>query len=102
VENHGHGDADAHTSAEPAAAEDAKDAKDAEDAKDTGDTGETGPAAGANRPKAAAAGQSLAETGGDARTAYVAMGGAATLALGSAVLFLTARRRSAGGARHGR
>ncbi|MFI9153455.1 lytic polysaccharide monooxygenase [Streptomyces sp. NPDC053367] len=86
VENHGHGDADAHTSAEPAAEPVA-----AADAS-----------AGANRPRAAGAGQSLAETGGDARTAYVAMGGAATLALGSAVLFATARRRSAGGVRHGR
>ncbi|MGC0332974.1 chitin-binding protein [Streptomyces sp. SAI-170] len=80
VENHGHGDGDAHTSAEPAAAQDA----------------------GGNRPKAASAGQNLAETGGDARTAYLAMGGAATLALGSAVLFTAARRRSASGARHGR
>jgi chitin-binding protein len=83
VENHGHGDDDAHTSAEPAAAE------------------KQDPTP-ANEPKAAAAGQNLAETGGDARTAYVAMGGAATLALGSAVLFATARRRAAGGGRHGR
>lgn len=81
VENHGHGDDDAHTSAEPVAARDDSSA---------------------NRPKAAAAGQNLAETGGGARTAYVAMGGAATLALGSAVLFATARRRTAGGGRHGR
>ncbi|MFJ8084381.1 lytic polysaccharide monooxygenase [Streptomyces sp. NPDC096205] len=85
VENHGHGDADAHTSAEPAAAENPATEN-----------------SGANRPKAAAAGQNLAETGGDARTAYLAMGGAATLALGSAVLFATARRRSASGTRHGR
>jgi chitin-binding protein len=83
VENHGHGDGDPHTSAEPAAAE-----------QQDGTP--------ANQPKAAAAGQNLAETGGEPGTAYLAMGGAAVLALGSAVLFATARRRTAGGARHGR
>ncbi|MDC0768837.1 lytic polysaccharide monooxygenase [Streptomyces sp. HD] len=85
VEHHGHGDQDASTSAEPAAA--------AEEAQ---------PAAPANRPKAAGASENLAETGGDGSTPYLAMGGAATLALGSAVLFASVRRRAAGGARHGR
>ncbi|MEU6542194.1 lytic polysaccharide monooxygenase [Streptomyces sp. NPDC046859] len=82
VEHGGHGDQDARTSAEPAAAEDT-------------------PSAAANRPKAASAGENLAETGGDASTGYLAVGGAATLALGSAVLFASVRRRAAGGARHG-
>ncbi|NUP19675.1 MAG: LPXTG cell wall anchor domain-containing protein, partial [Streptomyces sp.] len=85
VEHHGHGDQDAGTSAEPAAA--------AEEAQ---------PAAPANRPKAAGASENLAETGGDGSTPYLAMGGAAVLALGSAVLFASVRRRAAGGARHGR
>ncbi|GGT12204.1 chitin-binding protein [Streptomyces tanashiensis] len=38
-------------------------------------------------------GVELAETGGDAATPYVAVGGAAGLALGAALLFSTARRR---------
>ncbi|GHH18347.1 lytic polysaccharide monooxygenase auxiliary activity family 9 protein [Streptomyces lanatus] len=81
IEHHGHGDQDASTSAEPVAAP-----------EDTP----------ANQPKAAGAGENLAETGGDSGTAYLAMGGAATLALGSAVLFASVRRRATGGARHGR
>ncbi|GAA4045683.1 lytic polysaccharide monooxygenase [Streptomyces shaanxiensis] len=86
VEHNGHGDQDASTSAEPAAA--------AEEEPST---------APANRPKAAGATENLAETGGDGSTAYLAMGGAATLALGSAVLFASVRRRAAaGGGRHGR
>ncbi|MFJ9850754.1 lytic polysaccharide monooxygenase [Streptomyces sp. NPDC101150] len=47
---------------------------------------------GAVRP---AAGTRLAETGGDASTAPVAIGGAAVLATGAAVLFATTRRRAA-------
>ncbi|KOG24408.1 lytic polysaccharide monooxygenase [Streptomyces viridochromogenes] len=83
IEHHGHGDQDAGTSAEPVAA-----------------TEEQGPgSAPANRPKAAGATENLAETGGDSSTAYLAMGGAATLALGSAVLFASVRRRASGGAR---
>ncbi|MFI9613999.1 lytic polysaccharide monooxygenase [Streptomyces sp. NPDC052023] len=86
VENHGHGDDDPATSAEPAA----------EDAAPEAPT--------ANQPKAAAAGTSenLAETGGDSGTTYIAVGGAAALALGSAALFASVRRRAASGGRHGR
>ncbi|MGW4024139.1 lytic polysaccharide monooxygenase auxiliary activity family 9 protein [Streptomyces sp. NPDC005009] len=80
VENHGHGDDDPHTSAEPAAADD----------------GATG-----NQVKAAGSSQNLAETGGDGNTPYLMVGGAAALALGSAALFASARRRAATG-RHGR
>ncbi|MET9829969.1 lytic polysaccharide monooxygenase [Streptomyces sp. NPDC006385] len=83
IEHHGHGDQDARTSAEPTAAD-----KEAQSSP-------------ANRPKAAGATENLAETGGDSSTAYLAMGGAAALALGSAVLFASARRRAAGGGRHG-
>ncbi|MEU8846798.1 lytic polysaccharide monooxygenase [Streptomyces sp. NPDC048564] len=83
IEHNGHGDQDAGTSAEPAAAAAQEQS------------------APANQPKAAGATENLAETGGDSSTAYLAMGGAATLALGSAVLFASVRRRAAG-ARHGR
>ncbi|MBZ9639169.1 lytic polysaccharide monooxygenase [Streptomyces sp. PSKA30] len=76
VENHGHGDNDAGTSAEPAAA--------------------------ANQPKAAGATENLAETGGDSSTPYIAVAGAAALALGSAALFASVRRRAVGGGRTGR
>ncbi|MEV7280299.1 lytic polysaccharide monooxygenase [Streptomyces sp. NPDC093111] len=41
-----------------------------------------------------AGGDALAETGGDAATSYLAVGGAAVLGLGAVVLFATARRRS--------
>ncbi|AOR35199.1 chitin-binding protein [Streptomyces fodineus] len=51
-----------------------------------------------NAPKAAGASRDLAETGASSGTAYVAIGGAAALALGSAALFLSVRRRAAGGA----
>jgi chitin-binding protein len=44
----------------------------------------------------------LAETGGDSSTTYLAIGGAAALALGSSALFLSARRRAVSGGRHGR
>lgn len=78
VEHHGHGDDDAGTSAEPATA--------------AGGTP-------ANEPKAAGASANLAETGADGGTPYLAAGGAAVLSLGSAALFLSVRRRAAGGRR---
>ncbi|MBL1107702.1 lytic polysaccharide monooxygenase [Streptomyces sp. 5-8] len=79
IEHHGHGDDDASTSAKPTAAP----------APST--------AAPANRPKAAGASADLAETGASTGTSYLAIGGAAALALGSAALFLSVRRRAAGG-----
>ncbi|WP_033312800.1 lytic polysaccharide monooxygenase [Streptomyces iakyrus] len=90
VEHHGHGDDDPSTSAEPAAAP----------RKGTADRPKAATAA-PNRPKAAGATENLAETGGDSSTTYLAVGGAATLALGSSALFLSARRRTASGGRHG-
>ncbi|GAA3503907.1 carbohydrate-binding protein CbpC [Streptomyces prasinosporus] len=88
VENHGHGDDDPDTSAAPAAARD--------------DTAAAASGDGtANRPEAAGGSRNLAETGGDGATPYLMAGGAAALALGSAALFASARRRAAGG-RHGR
>ncbi|WP_313878320.1 lytic polysaccharide monooxygenase [Streptomyces sp. FIT100] len=52
------------------------------------------PAADANAPAPNGAGENLAETGGSDSTSYVAMGGAAALAIGAAVLFGTVRRRA--------
>ncbi|MEU6776184.1 lytic polysaccharide monooxygenase [Streptomyces sp. NPDC046759] len=54
-------------------------------------------AAAAGTPKAAGASKDLAETGASSGTSYTAIGGAAALALGSAALFLSVRRRAADG-----
>jgi chitin-binding protein len=51
---------------------------------------------------AAPAGENLAETGGDSSTPYLAVGGAAVLALGAAVMFGSVRRKAATGGRHSR
>ncbi|MER7185499.1 LAETG motif-containing sortase-dependent surface protein, partial [Streptomyces hyaluromycini] len=49
----------------------------------------------ANAPEPAGSqGPTLAETGGDGSTPYLAIGGAAALALGSSALFLSVRRRA--------
>ncbi|MFF3379484.1 lytic polysaccharide monooxygenase [Streptomyces sp. NPDC002680] len=54
------------------------------------------------QPQAAGAVANLAETGGDSGTPYLAVGGAGALALGTAALLLSVRRRSmGGGGRHG-
>ncbi|MET9357347.1 carbohydrate-binding protein CbpC [Streptomyces sp. NPDC006617] len=89
IEHHGHGDQDAATTTDPtdpaAAPEEAP-----------------GTAAEPNRAKAAGGGtENLAETGGDSTTPYIAVGGAAALALGAAVLFASVRRRATTGGRHG-
>lgn len=93
VENHGHGDDDPETTAEPAAAGSTPDAPDTPDTPDAGT---------ANQPKAAGSTANLAETGGDGTTPYLAVGGAAALAVGAAALFASVRRRAVGGGRHGR
>ncbi|MET8036528.1 lytic polysaccharide monooxygenase [Streptomyces sp. NPDC005345] len=95
VEHHGHGDGDAGTSAEPTASASAKAAGVAEDTETTTD-------AAANQPEAAGSSANLAETGGDSATPYIAVGGAAVLALGAATLFASVRRRATPGGRHGR
>ncbi|MFF1520181.1 lytic polysaccharide monooxygenase [Streptomyces sp. NPDC058305] len=95
VEHHGHGDGDAGTSAEPTASASAKAAGVAEDTETTTD-------AAANQPEAAGSSANLAETGGDSTTPYIAVGGAAVLALGAATLFASVRRRATPGGRHGR
>ncbi|NBE55521.1 lytic polysaccharide monooxygenase auxiliary activity family 9 protein [Streptomyces boluensis] len=78
-------------------------------AEGTEGTEGSGDTATANEPKvnggaekATAAGENLAETGGDSTTPYLAIGGAAALAVGAAALFGSSRRRAATGARHGR
>ncbi|MCG8969682.1 lytic polysaccharide monooxygenase [Streptomyces sp. CL12-4] len=95
VEHHGHGDQDAATTTDPADPAAAPAAPE-----------ETPEAAAADKPnevRAAGAGtENLAETGGDSSTSYLAVGGAAALALGAAVLFASVRRRALGGGRHGR
>ncbi|MFE1548551.1 lytic polysaccharide monooxygenase [Streptomyces sp. NPDC058718] len=102
VEHGGHGDADPSTGAEETAAAPATAApttaapataapatKPAAEAAET-----TTPAPNAPAPAAGSdSGVELAETGGDATTPYLAVGGAAVLALGAAVLFGTTRKR---------
>ncbi|WP_449350221.1 lytic polysaccharide monooxygenase auxiliary activity family 9 protein [Streptomyces shaanxiensis] len=91
VEHHGHGDDDAGTSAQPTAQPTAQ-----ETAQETASLP-------ANDVQAAGSSQSLAETGGDTSTSYLAMGGAATLAAGAAILFGSVRRRAVNqGGRRGR
>ncbi|QES40749.1 chitin-binding protein [Streptomyces venezuelae] len=94
VEHHGHGDADARTGAEATGAAPAAPAADEA-------TGDNRPEVngGAEKPVTTADGN-LAETGGDSTTPYIAMGGAAILAVGAAAMFATTRRRASG--RHGR
>ncbi|MFF3502828.1 lytic polysaccharide monooxygenase [Streptomyces sp. NPDC003247] len=87
IEHHGHGDQDATTTT---------------DATPASEASRTAAAGGANRPKAAGSATSLAETGGDSSTPYIAVGGAGVLALGAAVLFASVRRRAVSGARHSR
>ncbi|MFC8219080.1 lytic polysaccharide monooxygenase [Streptomyces sp. NPDC057362] len=93
IEHHGHGDQDAKTTTDPTDPAAAPDAP--EEAPEA--------AAEPNQVKAAGGGtENLAETGGDSTTPYLAVGGAAALALGAATLFASVRRRAATGGRHGR
>ncbi|HEY9369803.1 lytic polysaccharide monooxygenase [Streptomyces sp.] len=78
VEHGGHGDADAHTGATQTAPAPAPES--------------SAPNAPAPAAAAPAEDEKLAATGGDAATPYLAVGGAAVLALGAAVLFATTRR----------
>ncbi|CAM5412187.1 Lytic polysaccharide monooxygenase OS=Streptomyces tendae OX=1932 GN=GUR47_34140 PE=4 SV=1 [Streptomyces tendae] len=100
IEHHGHGDQDAGTTTDPAdPADPATPAFEA--APDTPEEA-SGDAAEPNQVKAAGGGtENLAETGGDGTTPYIAVGGAAALALGAAVMFASVRRRAAGGRHSG-
>ncbi|MEV5661602.1 lytic polysaccharide monooxygenase auxiliary activity family 9 protein [Streptomyces flaveolus] len=95
VEHHGHGDQDAATTTDPTDPAAAPAAPE--------ETPEAAAAGEPNEVRAAGAGtENLAETGGDSSTSYLAVGGAAALALGAAVLFASVRRRALGGGQHGR
>ncbi|MFI7321438.1 lytic polysaccharide monooxygenase [Streptomyces venezuelae] len=96
VEHHGHGDSDARTGAEATGAAPAAPAAD-EDETAGGNQPEVN---GGSEKPVTTANDNLAETGGDSTTPYIAMGGAAILAIGAAAMFATTRRRAAG--RHGR
>ncbi|MFG2644014.1 lytic polysaccharide monooxygenase [Streptomyces sp. NPDC048370] len=86
VEHGGHGDNHAGTGAEATAA--------APQSSRPAPPSEQAATPAPNAPAAAGSdtGERLAETGGDATTSYLAMGGAAVLALGAAVLFGATRR----------
>ncbi|MFI1164253.1 lytic polysaccharide monooxygenase [Streptomyces sp. NPDC020801] len=92
IEHHGHGDADARTTTDPVTNPTAA----------SGGTAKAAAAGEPNLPRAAGGSQNLAETGGNGSTPYLAVGGAAALALGSAALFASVRRRATGGGRQGR
>ncbi|MFD8739126.1 lytic polysaccharide monooxygenase [Streptomyces sp. NPDC059618] len=104
--DHGHGHEDAGASAKPAASASGA-AGNTASAGPAGETRDTVDSAGSvdsaeSRPEAAGSARSLAETGGDASTSYVAIGGAAALALGAAALFASVRRRATPSGRRGR
>ncbi|MFD9317574.1 lytic polysaccharide monooxygenase [Streptomyces sp. NPDC060053] len=94
IEHHGHGDDDATTTTDPTTD------------PTSGASATTEPSATADEPRAAGAGagsgENLAKTGGDGSAPYLAVGGAAVLALGAALLFGSVRRRAVSGGRHGR
>ncbi|MFD9433684.1 lytic polysaccharide monooxygenase [Streptomyces sp. NPDC060002] len=100
VEHHGHGDDDATTTTDPTTDPTGAPSATTEPAATAGSP------VTANEPRAAGAGsgsgRSLAETGGDGSAPYLAVGGAAVLALGAALLFGSVRRRAVSGGRHGR
>ncbi|MFF8969185.1 lytic polysaccharide monooxygenase [Streptomyces sp. NPDC014995] len=108
IEHHGHGDDDATTTTDPTTAPATDPATDPSAAAPAVPAAavDARPATAADEPKAAGAGAGaggdLAETGGDGRTPYLAVGGAAALALGAAVLFASVRRRAVAGGRRGR
>ncbi|WML79623.1 lytic polysaccharide monooxygenase [Streptomyces sp. VNUA74] len=95
IEHQGHGDQDAATTTDPT---------DPAAAPEEAPAPAGGAVAEPNEVKAAGGGtENLAETGGDSTTPYIAVGGAAALALGAAALFASVRRRAlTTGGRHGR
>ncbi|MEE1800248.1 lytic polysaccharide monooxygenase [Streptomyces sp. JV176] len=109
VDHNGHGGDAGHTAApeKAPASEAAAPATEADKAESDDATGAPEVKA-AGAPSAQSAQQpsggqvNLAETGGNATTPYLAVGGAAALALGAAVTFGTVRRRAATTGRHGR
>ncbi|WP_028815643.1 lytic polysaccharide monooxygenase [Streptomyces flavidovirens] len=98
VEHNGHGDNDNKTGAEvtaPAAGgQDDAGREEADEAAEEPAANAPEANVDAARPAAAAAGENLAETGGDSTTSYIAIGGATALAIGAAVLFGSVRRKA--------
>jgi chitin-binding protein len=104
IEHGGHGDQDPKTTADPAKTSAGTKSSSGDDEPAAGSgTGGSGSGSG-NDVEAAGSGgtENLAETGGSGATPYVAIGGGAVLAAGSALLFAVARRRAVGSGRHGR
>ncbi|MFE1802111.1 lytic polysaccharide monooxygenase [Streptomyces sp. NPDC059517] len=103
VEHGGHGDDDPKTQASVTAAAGTK--SDPDSGTDSGSGSEAVETAGAaeaadgsgNGAEPAGASANLAETGGSDSTAYLAVGGAAALAVGAAAMFASVRRRAAAG-----
>ncbi|MFI1210987.1 lytic polysaccharide monooxygenase [Streptomyces sp. NPDC020802] len=105
VEHGGHGDDDPKTQATATAA--AGTTSDSDSGTDSGsgsgsgseETAGAGEAADGSANGAGPAGgsENLAETGGSASTTYIAVGGAAALAIGAAALFTSVRRRAVRG-----
>ncbi|MFE4061946.1 lytic polysaccharide monooxygenase [Streptomyces sp. NPDC059096] len=112
VDHNGHGGDGGHTAAPgKAPAEEATEAASPATGKagaPSDDTDAASEVKAAGAPAAQPVGQpaggqeNLAETGGSTATPYLAVGGAAALALGAAVMFGTVRRRTATSGRHGR
>ncbi|MDX3850588.1 lytic polysaccharide monooxygenase [Streptomyces sp. AK02-01A] len=102
VEHNGHGDDDASTGAgvTDAVAGTASEEQQAQEDANYPEPNSAAVPAGAQDARPARAAQpaggqeNLAETGGNSTTPYLAIGGAATLAIGAAVMFGTARRRA--------
>ncbi|MFH9612221.1 lytic polysaccharide monooxygenase auxiliary activity family 9 protein [Streptomyces pratensis] len=90
VEHNGHGDDDASTGAEVTEA--------AAPAEDTAANAPEPNNVAASPATTAPADVALAETGGSSSTSYLAIGGAAALAVGASALFVSVRRRASGGA----
>ncbi|QFQ96229.1 lytic polysaccharide monooxygenase [Streptomyces phaeolivaceus] len=112
VEHGGHGDDDPDTTTDPtpktpkasekSAVKDAAGRASAGASPTAKSTTADGSGAGNGLAEPAGGKEGLADTGGDDRTAYLALGGAAVLAAGSSLLFAAARRRATAGGRHGR
>ncbi|MDQ0953627.1 chitin-binding protein [Streptomyces phaeochromogenes] len=99
VEHGGHGDDDPKTQATATVAADTASDSDAGSAASAAPSEAADDSA--SDAELAGGSENLAETGGSSTTPYVAIGGAAALAIGAAALFASVRRRAASG-RHSR
>ncbi|WP_406389012.1 lytic polysaccharide monooxygenase [Streptomyces sp. NBC_00887] len=97
VEHNGHGDSDAATGAKVTEAAPADGGR----SEDANEDGANAPEPNSAAAPAGAADETLAETGGSGSTTYLAIGGAAALAIGASALFASVRRRAATGSHRG-